>query len=135
MGDQMAEYTIVNLLELDDSVGGRIEGLEGRFGREHLESRDLGVSHFRRAPGVRGRGHHHREQEEVYVIVAGSGRVRLDDEIRDVKQWDTIRVAPEVVRAFEAGDEGLDMIAIGGPKPAGGDGELSDSPWPDEDGA
>ena len=129
----MSDYAIVNLLELDDTVGGRLEGLEGRFGRNLLGSRDLGVSHWRYAPGLRSpQGHSHREQEEAYVVVAGSGRVRLDDEVRDVRLWDVIRVAPEVVRAFEAGPDGLELIAVGGPKPEGGDGVRSDSPWPDE---
>jgi mannose-6-phosphate isomerase-like protein (cupin superfamily) len=110
-----------------------VEGLEGRFGRKHLESRDLGVSHFRYGPDVRNpAGHSHREQEEAYVVAAGSGRIRLDDEIHDIKQWDVIRVAPEVLRGFESGSDGLDIIAIGGPKPEGGDGVRSDAPWPDE---
>src|SRR5947208_1335388 len=129
----MPDYAIVNLLEIEDSVGGRVEGLEGRFGRRHLDSRDLGVSHFRFAAGTRnGTGHSHREQEEAYVVVAGSGRVRLDDEVREIRRWDVIRVAPEVVRAFEAGPDGLELIAVGGPKPEGGDGVPSDAPWPDE---
>ncbi|MEA2466177.1 MAG: hypothetical protein QOJ57_303 [Thermoleophilaceae bacterium] len=129
----MSGYTIVNLLEIEDSVGGRVDGLEGRFGRKHMGSRDLGVSHFRWAPDVRSpSGHSHREQEEAYVVVAGSGRARLDDAIRDIGRWDVIRVAPEVVRAFEAGPEGLEIIAIGGPKPEGGDGVIADTPWPDE---
>ena len=103
----MPDYAIVNLLEIDDSVGGRMPGLEGRFGRKQLDSRDLGVSHWRYAPDLRvPGGHSHREQEEAYVVVAGSGRVRLDDEIRDIRQWDVVRVAPAVVRAFESGPEG-----------------------------
>jgi quercetin dioxygenase-like cupin family protein len=123
----------VNLLEIDDDVQGRVQGLEGRFSRRLLGSRDIGVSHWRYAPGLRNpAGHSHREQEEAYVVVAGSGRVRLDGEIRDIGQWDVIRVAPQVVRAFEAGPDGLELIAVGGPKPEGGDGVLSDSPWPDE---
>jgi mannose-6-phosphate isomerase-like protein (cupin superfamily) len=128
----MSDYAIVNLLELEDVVAGRAPGLEGRFGRKHLGSRDLGISHFRWAPDVRSQSsHRHREQEEAYVVVSGSGRVRLDDEVRDIAQWDVVRVAPEVVRGFEAGPEGLEIIAIGGPKPEGGDGELVDTPWPD----
>jgi len=129
----MSDYAIVNLLEIDDSVDGRVPGMEGRFSRKHIGSRDLGVSHFRWGPNVRSaRGHSHREQEEAYVVVEGSGRVRLDDEIRDVRRWDVIRVAPEVVRAFEAGPDGLVIIAVGGPKPEGGDGVAADTPWPDE---
>jgi len=127
----MPGYAIVNLLELDDVVDGRVPGLEGRFGRKHLGSRDLGVSHWKYAAGTRNSGHSHGEQEEAYVVVAGSGRVRLGDELRDIRQWDVVRVAPEVIRAFEAGPDGLELIAVGGPKPEGGDGERSDTPWPD----
>ncbi len=132
----MPDYTIVNLLEIDDSVGGRLEGLEGRFSRKHLGSRDLGVSHWRYAPNLRNpMGHSHREQEEAYVVVAGSGRVRLDDEVQEIRQWDVVRVAPAVIRAFESGPDGLDLIAVGGPKPEGGDGVQSDTPWPDAEGS
>ena len=128
----MPGYSVVNLLEIDDSIGGRVDGLEGRFARKHLDSRDLGVSHFRYAPNVRaGNGHSHREQEEVYVVVEGSGRIRLGDDVRELRMWDVIRVAPETVRAFEAGPEGLTVIAVGGPKPEGGDGVPSDDPWPE----
>jgi mannose-6-phosphate isomerase-like protein (cupin superfamily) len=128
----MTDYAIVNLLEIDDSVEGRLPGLEGRFSRKYLDSRDLGISHWRYAPNTRNpSGHSHREQEEAYVVVAGSGRMRLGDEVRDIGQWDVIRVAPEVIRTFESGPDGLELIAVGGPKPEGGDGVLSDTPWPD----
>ena len=128
----MTDYAIVNLLEIDDSVEGRVPGLEGRLGRKYLDSRDLGISHWRYAAGTRNPGgHSHREQEEAYVVVGGSGRVRLDDEVRDIRLWDVIRVAPAVVRSFEAGPDGLELIAVGGPKPEGGDGVRSDAPWPD----
>ena len=127
----MPDYAIVNLLEIEDSVGGRVAGLEGRFARKQLGSRDLGVSHWRYAPGTRtATGHSHREQEEAYVVVAGSGRARLDDEVRELRPWDVVRVAPEVVRGFEAGPDGLELIAVGGPKPEGGDGVRSEAPWP-----
>jgi quercetin dioxygenase-like cupin family protein len=128
----VSNYAKVNLLELEDSVGDRAPEIEGRFGRTALGSRDLGVSHFRYAPGFRSQaGHRHREQEEAYVVVAGSGRILLDGELLELRQWDTVRVAPEVVRAFEAGPNGMDVIAIGGPKPEGGDGELASADWPD----
>ena len=128
----MAEYAIVNLLDVEDVIGDRLPGLEGRFTRKHLDSTELGISRFTYAPNVRNPGgHSHREQEEAYVVVSGSGRIRLDDEIHDVRQWDVVRVAPQVVRAFEAGPDGLDVIAVGGSKPEGGDGVPTDSPWPD----
>jgi quercetin dioxygenase-like cupin family protein len=128
----MSSHSKVNLREIEDSVAGRLEGLQGRFGRKHLDSRDLGVSLWSYEPGVRGGTHAHREQEEAYVVVSGSGRMRLDDTVLDVAQWDVVRVAPEVVRAFEAGPDGLEVVAIGGPKPEGGDGVRSDAPWPGE---
>ncbi len=103
------------------------------MGRKQLDSRDLGVSLFRYTPNLRNpMSHTHGEQEEAYVVVGGSGRIRVDDEIHDLRQWDVVRVAPEVVRSFEAGPDGLDLVAVGGPKPEGGDGAISDSPWPDE---
>jgi quercetin dioxygenase-like cupin family protein len=128
----MPDYAIVNLLDMEDTVQGRVPGMEGRFSRKQLGSRDIGVSHWRFAPNTRNPvSHSHREQEEAYVVVAGSGRVRLDEEIRDIRQWDVVRIGPPVVRAFEAGPDGLDLIAVGGPKPEGGDGVISESPWPD----
>ena len=128
----MSRFATVNLLEVEDSVSERAAGIEGRFGRKHLASRDLGISLFRYAANVRSpMAHSHREQEEAYVVVAGSGRILLDDEVQDLRQWDVVRVAPEVVRAFEAGPDGLDVIAAGGPKPEGGDGVMGTANWPE----
>ena len=129
----MADFSAVNLLDdVEDSVGERAPGIDGRFARKHLGSRDLGVSLFRYAPGVRSpMAHSHKEQEEAYVIVRGSGRMLLDDTTREVREWDVIRVSPQVVRAFEAGRDGLDVIAVGGPKPADGDGVPGEATWPE----
>ena len=128
----MSGFSTVNLWEIENSVGDRAPGVEARFARKHLGSRDLGVSLFRYAPNLRSpMAHSHREQEEAYVVVAGSGRVLLDDELQELRQWDVVRVAPEVVRAFEAGPDGLDIIAVGGPKPAEGDGVPGTATWPD----
>jgi len=128
----MSRFAQVNLLEIEDSVGGRVEGLEGRFGRKQLDSRDLGVSHWRYGPGFRSEaGHRHREQEEAYVVISGSGQILLDDELLELRPWDVVRVAPEVVRAFAAGPDGMEIVAVGGPKPEGGDGERADVSWPD----
>jgi mannose-6-phosphate isomerase-like protein (cupin superfamily) len=76
-------------------------------------------------------GHHHREQEEAYVVVGGSGRMKLDEEIIDVRRWDVLRVAPETIRAFEAGEEGLEIIAVGGARPEDGDGVPVPDWWSD----
>jgi mannose-6-phosphate isomerase-like protein (cupin superfamily) len=126
------DWAIANLDEIEDSAP--LPELEARFARKHLASRDLGVSRFTYAPNFRSpASHSHRVQEEAYVVVAGSGRVRLDDEIRDLSLWDVVRVAPEVVRGFEGGPDGLTLIAIGGPKPAEGDGVRSETPWPEDE--
>ena len=128
----MANFTVKNLKEVEDSAADRGPDIEARFGRKHLDSQHLGVSYFRYGPGFKTPyGHHHREQEEAYVVVNGSGRMRLDDEIVELRQWDTIRVAPDVVRGFEGGPEGLELIAIGSDRPEGGDGVMIDDFWPD----
>ena len=128
----MSAYTIVNLMELDDVISNRTPGIEGRFARPAMESRDLGVSHWRYQRGVRsGASHRHGEQEEAYIVLAGSGRVRLDDELRDIRQWDVVRVAPQTLRAFEAGPDGLELLVVGGARPADGEGELVRDEWPE----
>ena len=125
----MANYTQINFDEIEP--GPNSDGFEGRFGRKHLHSRDLGVSRWRYAAGTRSsKAHRHREQEEAYYVAAGSGRALLDGETVALREGDVLRVAPEVVRAFEAGAEGLELIAIGGPKPEGGDGEQAAVEWP-----
>ena len=127
----MAEQPIVNLLELDNFMAGRKEGLEGRFGREAMGSRDLGVSHWRYAPGLRLGPHAHRTEEEAYIVVAGSGRIKLNDEIVELRPWDAVRVAPATVRALEAGPDGLEFIAVGTDRPEGGDGMQTENFWDD----
>jgi uncharacterized cupin superfamily protein len=129
----VAGFTIKNLKEIDSSAPEAVaDRMESRFGRKHLDSEHLGVSFFRYAPGFRSPvGHRHREQEEAYVVVAGSGRIRPDDEIVDLRQWDVVRVAPEVVRGFEGGRDGLELIAIGSDRPEGGDGEMVRDWWQD----
>jgi quercetin dioxygenase-like cupin family protein len=127
----MADYTRVNLMEVKDSVAGRAEGIEGRFGRGPMGAKDIGVSHWRYAPNFRApMGHRHREQEEAYLVVSGSGELLLDDEVIELGQWDLVRVAPTVLRAFAAGPDGLEVVAVGGPKPEGGDGEPGEVSWP-----
>jgi mannose-6-phosphate isomerase-like protein (cupin superfamily) len=126
----LSDYTIVNLKEIDDTAGDNAANLEAHFGRKHLDSDHLGVSHFRYNPGFRpATGHAHREQEEIYVVINGSGRIKLNDEILELKQWDTVRVAPSTFRALEGGPNGLEFIAIGADRPEGGDGLRSPEGW------
>jgi uncharacterized cupin superfamily protein len=123
-------YTIVNLMEIEN---GAVEGgstLEARFVRSHLDSEHIGVSHFRYAPGRRSaKGHSHKQQEEVYLVLSGSGSVKLDDERFDLRTWDVVRVAPATVRGFAAGTDGLELLAIGSDRPEGGDGVSADDAW------
>ncbi len=129
----MTRFTIKNLKDVEDSAGERMPGVEGRFARKYLDSEHLGVSYFHYGPGIRAPiAHSHREQEEAYVVVGGSGRIRLDDEVHELQRWDVVRVSPAVIRAFEGGEDGLEVIAIGADRPEGGDGVMAPSAWIDE---
>jgi quercetin dioxygenase-like cupin family protein len=128
----MPNYTIRNFKELPDSAAERPGDIEARFGRSHIDSDHLGVSYFRYGPGFRSPiAHRHREQEEAYVVVSGSGRVKLDDDVHELKLWDVIRVSPTVARAFEGGPDGIEIVAIGADRPEGGDGEMIPDFWTD----
>ncbi len=127
----MPDWTKKNFTDVPD-VSPQDVSIQWRFARKALHSPELGVSRFTYEPGARMPwGHRHREQEEAYVVVAGSGRAKLDDEIVELSRWDVLRIAPAVGRSFEAGPEGLDLICIGGRTPEGGDGERVDDFWPD----
>jgi uncharacterized cupin superfamily protein len=128
----MSDYAIANLKEIDDSAGDYAPDLEAHFARKHLDSEHLGVSYFRYGPGFRSpMGHSHREQEEAYVVISGSGRIRINDEILPLRQWDVVRVAPKALRALEGGEDGLEIIAIGSDRPEGGDGVPETDWWVD----
>jgi quercetin dioxygenase-like cupin family protein len=130
----MSDFAIKNFKEVDDSAADRGPEIEARFARKHLDSDHLGVSYFRYGSGFRSPiGHRHRDQEEAYVVVSGSGRVKLDDEVVELHQWDVLRVAPQVVRSFEGGPDGIELIAIGNDRPEGGDGEMVQGHWSDSD--
>jgi mannose-6-phosphate isomerase-like protein (cupin superfamily) len=128
----MSDYTQKNLQDVENVGADRAPGFEARFARNHIDSDHLGVSFFRYPPSFKTPfGHHHREQEEAYVVVEGSGRMRLGDEIIELRQWDVVRVAPQVVRSFESGPEGMAYLAIGNDRPEGGDGVLVEDFWAD----
>jgi uncharacterized cupin superfamily protein len=125
----VSDFTIKNLKEIDNATSDG-QDIDARLARKHLGSRELGVSYFRYGPGHRAQiGHRHREQEEAYVVVGGSGRIKLDDEIVELRQWDVVRIAPEVARALEGGPDGLEVIALGGSRPEGGDGVPLEGFW------
>jgi mannose-6-phosphate isomerase-like protein (cupin superfamily) len=126
-------YAIKNLREVKDSAPdfGFSETQEAHFAHGELGAESTGFSYHVVKPGKRqGFAHRHENAEEVYVVVSGTGRVKLDDDVRDIARMDAIRVAPAVARAFEAGDDGLELLAFG-PRHQG-DGELlRDDFWGD----
>lgn len=127
----MPDYTKVNLRDVEDFASrfGMPAGLEARFARQALGLRNQGLTLFTLAPGFRiPFGHRHAEQEEAYVVVSGSARVKLEDEIVELAAWDAVRVPPEVARGLEAGPEGAEVIAVGAP--AARDAEQLPDFWP-----
>jgi mannose-6-phosphate isomerase-like protein (cupin superfamily) len=109
-------YTIKNLESVEDMAKRHdlSEQGEARFARHDLQAAQTGVSHQRLHPGKRQRfGHHHEQAEEIYVVLAGGGRVKLDEQIVEIGKLDAIRVSPETMRAFEAGDDGLEILVFG----------------------
>jgi mannose-6-phosphate isomerase-like protein (cupin superfamily) len=125
-------FTIKNLRDVEDSAPkfGFGERQEAHFAHGALDAQDTGFSYHVVKPGQRqGFAHRHDKAEEVYVVVGGSGRINLDGEVVDIARLDAVRVAPQVARAFEADDEGLELLAFG-PRHEG-DGELiHDDVWP-----
>jgi mannose-6-phosphate isomerase-like protein (cupin superfamily) len=126
----MPPYTIKNIMDIEDSASGRAPGIQARFARSHIDSEHIGLTRISYEPDTRSpMGHSHREQEEVYLILAGSGRIKLDDDIIDLRPWDVVRIAPATVRGLHSGPEGLDLIAIGSARPEGGDGVPAPGDW------
>ena len=124
-------YTHKNLKQVKDSAPdfGFGDHQEARFATKDMEAENTGLSyHVVRPEQRQGFGHKHENAEEIYVVLSGSGRAKLDDEILDLEAMDAIRVAPQVTRAFEAGPEGLELLAFG-PRHEG-DGELVQDFWP-----
>jgi mannose-6-phosphate isomerase-like protein (cupin superfamily) len=125
-------YTLKKLTEVEDSAAkfGMGEIQEARFCGDDLAAEDTGFSLHTVKSGQRQPfGHKHEHAEEIYVVIAGSGRVKLDDEIVSIDKLDAIRVAPGVMRAFEADDAGLQMLAFGTHHE--GDGEIVQGWWSD----
>jgi len=131
----MAEYTHLNLKQdVDDQAPnfGLSPNLEARMARVPLELEEFGVSYQRMGPNFRVPfGHKHKQQEEVYVIVGGGGRAKLGDDVIELKQWDALRVPKDTMRGFEAGPDGMEMIAIGAPNTGPGDADMTQEWWTD----
>lgn len=125
-------YSIRNLREVEDAAAkhGFSHIMEARFARSELEAQATGVAYQRIHAGQRQAfGHRHADAEEIYVILSGSGRMKLDDEVAEVGPYDAVRVAPQVARGFEAGPDGLELLVFG-PHHAG-DSEVIPDFWGD----
>ena len=118
-------YTIKNLRETEDQAPGFGLGeiQEAHFPAKELDAEAIGVGYHVIRPGKRqGFAHRHEQAEEIYVVLAGTGKVKLDGETVDIAALDAIRVAPKVTRAFEAGPDGMEVLVFG-PRHEG-DGEI-----------
>jgi len=112
-------FTLRNLKEDLEDLGSNFDGapdLEFRLATDALELEGSGLSYQRLPSGYRfPYGHTHMRQEEVYLVVGGGGRMKLDEEIVELKTWDAVRVPPGTWRGYEAGPDGLEIIVIGAP--------------------
>ena len=130
----MSDYTKQNLKEVENAAPkfDMPSEIEARFARRAIGGETLGLSHITLAPGFRiPFGHKHANQEEVYVIVAGGGRVMVGEDERELRAWDVLRVGPDTMRAFEAGPDGMEWLAFGGPIAEESDAEIVPGWWGD----
>jgi uncharacterized cupin superfamily protein len=114
----MSSHTKVNLNDVENQGPnfGMPEEMEARFASGDLGLEQSGAGFMRLKPGFRVPfGHAHAEQEELYVVVRGSGRIKLDDEVLELKEYDAVRIPAGVTRNMEAGDEGVEYLAFGAP--------------------
>ena len=131
----MSDYTHLNLKDdVDDQAPnfGLAPDLEFRMARVPLEMENAGVSYLRIGPGFRMPfGHKHKQQEEVYVLINGSAKIKIEDDVRELKQWDAVRLHRDTMRGFEGGPEGAEFIAIGAPNTGPGDADMTQDWWSD----
>jgi uncharacterized cupin superfamily protein len=128
-------YTLKNLKDdIEDQAPrfGLSPQLESRFARESLGLTQVGFSYQRLAPNTRAPfGHRHKTHEEVYLVLGGGGKVKLDEAVIDLRAWDALRVDPTTARHFEAGPDGLELLAVGLPNTDPSDVEPLPGWWTD----
>ena len=125
-------YAKRNLRELEDIAvkHGLSKTQEARFPRSELGAEQTGIAHLIIKPDQREAfAHRHAQAEEIYLVLGGSGRVKLDDQVVDLAPLDIVRVSPPVVRSLEAGADGLEILVFG--PHVDGDGEIVKDFWPD----
>jgi mannose-6-phosphate isomerase-like protein (cupin superfamily) len=130
----MSAYTKLNLRdEVEDMAKGRMPpGIEAHFAKQALACEKSGVTYFKLGPDFHPPfGHRHAEQEEVYVVISGGARIKVEDEEIELGPLDAIRLAPEATRALRSGPGGCELIAFGAPKPPEQDAEMLPGWWPE----
>jgi mannose-6-phosphate isomerase-like protein (cupin superfamily) len=123
-------YAKKNLRDVEDMAvkHGFLDAQSERFARADLGAEQTGLNYLTIKPGQREAfAHRHREAEEIYVVLGGSGRVKLDDEFVELTPLDAVRVSPRVTRSFEAGSDGLEVLVFG--PHVEGDGEMVSDFW------
>ena len=130
----MSKYTVLKVGDVEDQ--GPNFGLQGkmeaRFLRVDLGCEECGVTYLRLAPGFRiPFGHTHKVQEEVYVLVSGSARIKLEDDIHELEPWSAVRMSKDVTRGLEAGPDGAEFILVGAPHTGPGDAVVEQGWWED----
>lgn len=112
-------FTLINVKSDLDDIGSAFQGhpdLEFRAATKPLQLEQCAVSYQQLPAGYRfPYGHAHVTQEEVYVVVRGGGRMKIDDEVVEIGVWDAVRVPPGTWRGYEAGDDGLELLVFGAP--------------------
>jgi len=131
----MAGYTMQNLREIENqgvNFGLDENDIQLRMAKDPLGCADCGLTYLRLGPGWRTPfGHNHKTQEEIYVLVNGSARMKIEDEVVEMKPFTAVRVSPETMRSYEGGAEGAELIVIGTPRTGSGDADIVPGWWGD----
>jgi mannose-6-phosphate isomerase-like protein (cupin superfamily) len=131
----MAGYSVQNLNEVQnqgENFGLNPDEMQLRMAKDPLECQNAGISLLRLGAGYRAPfGHKHKSQEEIYILVKGDAKMKIEDEVVEMQPMTAVRVDPGTMRGYEAGSEGADLIVIGAPRTGPGDGDMEPGWWSD----
>ena len=129
----MAGYTALKLTEVEnqgEKFGFDPEVLQFRMAKDPLNCESCGISYERLGPNFRMPfGHKHKVQEEVFVLITGSARMKVEDDEIDLEPWSAVRVSPDTMRSLEAGPDGAEFVVVGAPKTGPGDADIVQGWW------
>lgn len=131
----MAGFTVKNLKEVENQgvkFGIDENEIELRMAKDPLECEQCGISYLKLGKNYRVPwGHNHKTQEEVFILISGSARMKVEDEVIEMAPFTAVRVAREAMRGYEAGPEGAELLVIGAPRTGGGDADIEQGWWDD----